>query len=492
MLLKKILNFFLFGSTMFFAAGAPAVGGGAGAGTGGGEGGGVGSGEGSGPIATWGPPVVGDKGGSSDGEDEGDGRAAVGGDEGESGEDLELSDGELGEGEGAEEGEGRSEQTFKQFLESIKNGLTAQDPKVAKQAEKQLKRIYGENQQFREAGFESPEEARELTDRLETLGGIEGIEKETGEAATLWNMIGAGDPAILDTLQKDYSEGLTKLFGPYVDRMAQMAPAVYAHKFARVFMATIGKESAGKMSALVALNQMMKIEGVRESEEFQRVAEVINEIDALAKKEPEGLLGNEKLTKRERELQAEKQELVKQRLGGQAAPILKSGAAKAVQARLGDKKLGPKALKQVLVWTQTEFARLSAKDAESKSNREALLAAGEHDKWLRNVKSITKRLMPLAAKAALRKYRGISGDTSSENERRRAEGSSRREAGGGGTSAGTIRTNKALVDQLVKDKMIDWDRMKIEAKKNGKDVEDMFSFDRAYFKKGDPRHLYRY
>ena len=32
--------------------------------------------------------------------------------------------------------------------------------------------------------------------------------------------------------------------------------------------------------------------------------------------------------------------------------------------------------------------------------------------------------------------------------------------------------------------------MKIEARKNGKDVEDMFTFDRAYFKKGDPRNLY--
>jgi hypothetical protein len=480
-----LLNTFFFGPSLFFASGAAPIGGGGGGTEGGG--GGAGAGEGSGPIATWGPPKTdgGDKG--EGGEGAGEDRASVHGDDGAGSEVDDLGDEFSGEDDETVGDSEESTQTFKQFLDSIKTGLTSEDPKAAKTAEKQLKKIYGENQQFREAGFETPEEARELTDRLEAMGGIEGIETETGEAATLWNMLGAGDPAILDTLQKDHGEGLVKLFSPYVDRMAQVAPAVYAHKFARVFMATMNEASAGQISALAAINQLMKVEGVQDSEAFQRIAEVINHIDAIAKKEPTEAIGSEKLTKRERELQAEKAELTKQKLGGQAAPLLNAGAKNAIATRLNGQKLSQQAMKQVIAWTHAEFAKLAAKDATAKRNREALLEAGEHDKWLRNVKAISKRLMPLAAKAALRRYRGIAGNTSTEADKRKAEGSSRREAGGGGTSGGTIRTNKAPDPKIV-----DWDRMKIEAKKNGKDVEDMFTFDRAYFKKGDPRHLYRY
>ena len=223
------------------AAGSSAIGGGGG--DAGGTGGDAGGGGAAPPIATWGPPKTGgaDDGGADHRAISDDTLGGEGG--GEEDSERQVLDGEFGDD--AERGEAEVSQTFKQFLDSIKTGITSEDPQVAKKAEKQLKRIYGENQQYREH-FESPEAAREVSERLESLGGIEGIETETGEAAKLWNMFGAGDPATLDALDKDgYGEGLVKLFSPYVDRMAQKAPAVYAHKFAKVFMATMNEAPVG-------------------------------------------------------------------------------------------------------------------------------------------------------------------------------------------------------------------------------------------------------
>ena len=189
---------------------------------------------------------------------------------------------------------------------------------------------------------------------------------------------------------------------------------------------------------MAALNQLIKVAGVKESPEFSRVAEVINRINEIAEQEPKTAEGSETLNRKERELKAQEANLKKQALAGKAAPLLSKGAKGAIEARLNGRKLGTEAMKQVTAWTHDEFAKLASKDVTADRNRKALLATGEKDKWLKQIKSVSQRLMPLAAKAALRKYNGISGTSEKNAETRKAEGNSRREAGGGGTSAGTI------------------------------------------------------
>lgn len=374
------------------------------------------------------------------------------------------------------------------FPKDIFDKLSSQDPAVKKQAEKQIKRWFFENSRFREAGFESPEEARNLVDKLESWGGVEGIEKETQEAATFWTMLDAGDGGLLDTLEKEHGEGMKKLMPALMDRFQNSDPAGFSHKFAGIFMATLGASKAGEMSALLAFNQLAKkFPDIRKSDEFAKIAEVINAVNDIAQRSPEPAKVDSKLSEREKQLKQQENQLKNQALAGKATPVLGKWATNAMNVAFKGTNLTKEGKKDVIGRIHTEFAALVDKETDRKAARKAFLDSGETEKWLKMVDSDAKRIMPQAARRAKRWYDGITGKTDKTAQERTAEGQSRREAGGGGTTGGTIRTGTPDAKQ------VDWGRMRAEAAKAGfKDSEDMFMFGRKYFKRGDPRNVYSY
>jgi hypothetical protein len=140
---------------------------------------------------------------------------------------------------------------FKDLLEQLKS----QDPAVVKAAEKQMKRDFFENRRYKQIpGMESPEKARELVDKLETFGGVEGIEQSRSENVATWEMLANGDPALLDKLEKTHAEGISKLAPHVLERFEKLDPNGWAHSMAEVFMATMSQAPAGGISALAAIN----------------------------------------------------------------------------------------------------------------------------------------------------------------------------------------------------------------------------------------------
>lgn len=471
-MLKLLLNFWLSPLLLTFAAGAPAVGGGGGEGApagGGDSGGGTTVAE---PTVTWGEPRY--EEGTTEGADTGnveDDSEAGAGDEGEVFEGF--------------EGDDIASDTAKSPKEVLE-GLRSQDPAVAKQAEKQVKRWFFENQRYKETGLESPEEARELVDKIEGWGGVEGIERETAEGATFWTMLDAGDPGLMASLEKDHAEGLLKLIPAAIDRYAELDSKGYAHKMANVFMATLSEAPAGGISALAAFNALAKIPGVKESEDFKRIAEVINAVHDISKQAPAKPTNDPKLTERERKVQEQEQNMKTQALAGKATPVLSKYANSAGAQAFKGIKLTEAGKKEVINRIHAEFAKLAGKETDRKKARQALLASGETEKWLKMVDADAKRIMPMAARMAKRWYDGISGASKKQSQERRAEGETRREAGGGGASGGTVRT------AVPKNEVIDWGRMRAECVKQGfKDHEDMW-LARRYFKKGDPKTTYSF
>jgi hypothetical protein len=131
-----------------------------------------------------------------------------------------------------------------------------------------------------------------------------------------------------------------------------------------------------------------------------------------------------------------------------------------------------------------EYAQLAKKDADFQKNAKALLAAGDTEKFVKLCKANMERTMPMAAKRVWRKYAGIAGLNEADKTQRRAEGDARREAGGGGASTGTIKT------ATPKPQDVDWARMRSEFGRDKSD--DMFMFQRKYYKKGDSKNTYSY
>lgn len=352
---------------------------------------------------------------------------------------------------------------------------------------KQAKRWYFENGRYKAIpGLETPETARELVDRIEGWGGVEGIERETGEAANLYKMLGAGEVGVLDALEKEYSDGLAKLGPAFIDRFQKLDPAGWNHKMATTFMATV--TSSGMVQALETLGDLKAVQDSPEAKKLiEKIVKVVNAVNEHAVNAPTRDLSpdQKKLDARAQELSQKENALYQKGVAAQVVPVMKQAGIAALKAVLGNRQLNQEARTNLLADLNLEYSTLAKQDAAFQKNAKALLAANETEKFIKLVKSNIERTMPLAARRVWRKYAGISGLSKDESGQRKAEGQNRREAGGGGAPSNTIKVAKTPAAGDV-----DWGRMRAEF---GRDkAEDMFLFQHKFYKKGDAKNTYTY
>lgn len=493
MICHLLTRVFLPSFLMMFAAGTvPPPGGGSGAGGGGDKGGagggaGTGGGEGAEPSMGW----AGDEGG-------GDGGTT----------DDRTTDGEEGAGtegdfedfgsESDEEGDTTkgAPKSLKEFVESIEKGLTSQDPNIKKAAEKELKKIYNERQRYQQ-NFKTPEEATSFVEKVDALGGIEGIESEMGETATFLNGWAAGDEGVISQWMKDNGEGLAKSMPVVAKLWRENDLPGWQHHHASTFMATLrGAGANGEPSLISSFNSLTKNQefvalaqktpAIQEA--FDRIAEVINAVDATAKQNPTRDLSpeQEKLTKRERELKTKENQLYETHLNTRVTPLLNKSAERFITAVAKGRKFTPEQKKDLVADAVAAFSAIAKKDDAFQKSAKSLKAAGETDKFLKLLKSRVERSMPLAARNVWRKYAGIGGLTDEQRNQRKADGQGRRESGGGSTSSNAIRVKRP--EGWKESSQIDWDGMNAIAKKYGvEDGQDLFSQKHLFMKKGDKR-----
>ena len=75
-----------------------------------------------------------------------------------------------------------------------KSGIPAKYKKLFKE-DKELRSIYFQNKEYAKI-FETPQKAAAIAEKLELYGGIDGVEKDLGEMATIDQMFASGDPAV--------------------------------------------------------------------------------------------------------------------------------------------------------------------------------------------------------------------------------------------------------------------------------------------------------
>lgn len=367
---------------------------------------------------------------------------------------------------------------------ALKQALAA-NPELFKAVKKEL----SENSRYKQA-FESPEAAREVTERLESLGGIEGIESESKEWSTVYEMFSTGDPGVIDYWAKENPQALAKLFPHVYDRIAQTDPVVWAHKAAGTFMAT-----AQQQGMISNLETLASLGGSTEQKNLiQKLIASFNAINDVSQRAPATDLTPQakELNDRAEKLKGQENQLYQKGVSQRVLPLINKTASAALAAITKGRKLTPEAKKDLIRDVNFEYSNLAKKDENFQKNAKALLAAGETEKFLKLVTSNLNRTMPLAARRIWRKYTGISGLSAAEGSQRRAEGQARTESGGGGTTLSVVKTNPP------NPRDVDWGRMRSEF---GRDVTDeVFAFGkkginggiRFYYKKGDQKTIFTY
>lgn len=281
---------------------------------------------------------------------------------------------------GDDETEIEPEKFTSEQYKALKQAL-AQNPELFKA----VKREISENSRYKQV-YESPEVARQFADRVEALGGIDGIEQESAEWSKVFQMFQSGDPGVIDYWAKDNPQALSKLFPHVYDRIAQSDPAMWGYKAAGTFMAT-----AQQQGMLTAIETLSKLKAVADSPEAKNLVnsliESFNRIDAVSQKAPTQDLTPEaqKLSEREKQLKQQETDIYQRGVSQQVAPLVRKAANNALSAMLKGRNLKPDAKAELLKDVNREFSTLQKKDENFQKNAKALLAAGETEKFVKLV-----------------------------------------------------------------------------------------------------------
>jgi hypothetical protein len=298
-------------------------------------------------------------------------------------------------GDDAEDSEALSPEKFSsEQYKALKTALAA-NPELFKA----VKREISENSRYKQV-FDSPEAAREATDKIDALGGLESIEQESQEWAKVEEMFSRGDKAVLDYWAKDHPQAIAKLFPHVYDRVAELDPQGWAYKAAGTFMATAQQQ--GMIASIETLAAMPAIANSPEAKNLvAKIVESFNKINAVSQHAPTSDLTPEAKTLADKEKSLKEQEtsLYHKGVSQQVVPLLNKQAVNALSAVLKGRKLGGEAQKALRSDVIKEYSALAQKDATFQKNAKALLANNETEKFIKLVTSNISRTMPLAAAA---------------------------------------------------------------------------------------------
>ncbi len=313
-LLSFLLNHFMFAGTMFFAAGAAALGdlgggGGAGAGDGAGDAGPADGGDGTG--------ADGDAGGA-------DGDAGV---EGAG----EPADGTTGDGQATDPnapvdlGDGRSVPgKIKKLFDLAKTAGV----------EKEVKQLYFANQRLAKAIPGGVNGAIELAKSVEQLGGVEGIEALQSDIDTYHQdseLFERGDPKWVETAFQENPDAALKAFNHSLSYVSEHNPEHYDHVMAKVVLDTLDNGSPVGVIYNLLAGQKDNPQALKAAEQLARWYNTIKDIAAKA---PEKKVDAQQKKLSDREAQVEQREMGTRytQVNSAVFPVLKSHVTRTLEA----------------------------------------------------------------------------------------------------------------------------------------------------------------
>lgn len=154
------------------------------------------------------------------------------------------------EGDKAKGGKGDDDIDLRKSSKEIRDALNKfrdADPNN-KAAAKLLRTALGHDIAYQES-FKTPEEARVFKAQVEAIGGLPALtqmQEQIAYSQEIDAQTEAGDPAILETMAKDFPQGFAKLAAPYLDKLLQMdekayGKAIQPHLFDNLEKAGVGE-----------------------------------------------------------------------------------------------------------------------------------------------------------------------------------------------------------------------------------------------------------
>ena len=354
--------------------------------------------------------------------------------------------------------------------------LLKSDPVALRQA----KRAHFENREFKRF-FKSPKEAEAQVKRIETLGGLDHVEKESGEWSTIYAGFQAGDPGVIDAWLGENPVGLAKLTAPYLEKLAKANPKVFSHEMAKVFVSTLYQQDASGMSTVTALNQLSN--AVADNPEASKllgfVAKQLNEIYNLSNQVPD------ELTKTVAQTQAaepvtnnERFQMHLQTVNARTQPIVQTAVKQALKTALKGRKISSAMENDLAQEIESQFNKMSQKNVDFNENGKALLTSKETDKFIRLLKAHLVRTLPIAAKNVVRKYASFGGTDAVSQPR---------EPSAGASVPGTLKYTGRMIQGAPDPAVLDYQRMRASSKDG---IMDMLAKRQAFLK--GKKEIYTY
>ena len=349
-ILKLLLTWLCFGSTMFFAAGAV-----------------IDAGAGDGAI---------DDGGSDEGAGDG---AAAGGEEDAAGAGEDDPDRSAdGADRGAEKaGDGR---TLPKEVQTALKALKEAHPEHAKALE-ELRKSYFSSKQHGEF-FKTPAEARQAKAALDLVGGHEGIATLQSKVAAVEQIdsaLEAGDPQVIDDIAADFPDGFKKIAPAFLDKLQSLDPAAYAKTLQPHVFASM--EAAGLGPVLSAIEQAVNANDLAKAKDLlgKSLAWYAGQKQQAGTRtksdDPERL----KFENERKQFEQTKEKSFREDIGRQTMQNQRDQVTKALAPYLKTKALSADAKADLIDGIDREIQRLLKADGTYQSQVKALLTGKTRD-----------------------------------------------------------------------------------------------------------------
>ena len=373
---------------------------------------------------------------------------------------------------------------------NIKEALKAK-PELLKQVEKN----HYELRQWQKSGFKTPAEVTAFTKgindlatslgRADGLKGVEAIKAEAQEWATVMAGLSAGDPAVIDQMFDDNTEGLTKLAGPYLTKLATSAPAAFQYEISKIMMATLNASDTTGLNVIAAYNQLAAKYGddPDAAKLLNRLHSVFDAIYKTAQKAPEtAAQTNPQLEARQKALDDRETGMYHNTIANKGKSIVDSAIEQGLSKAFAKGKLSDDAKDELRANVLRALQAAQGADDVYKKNAWDCLNSKDDDGFLKTIKASIVRHLPGILRKQSRLFTGIGGE-------RKAEGQSHVETGAGAQTGTTqaVKYSGQLEQGAIPPKLIDYPLMRqIYGRAKSSDM----LFNRQALLKGKGRTIY--
>jgi hypothetical protein len=435
--LFKLQNL-IFAFTMFFAA-APVFGGG----------GGEGAGDGGGGDAQAGDNAGAGDGSEADAGAEGDGEA-------------------IDDGSGGDAG-GENSQTDPNAPVDLGNGRTvpAKIAKLFKLAkaqglEKEVRNLYFQNQLLTKKIPGGVKDAIHLVDRVEELGGLEGIESLQSDIQTYQDdaeQFASGDPKWIETGFQENPEASLKHFNHALAVVGEQFPEHYDHVMAKVVLETL--DNGSPIGAIYNL-----LAGLKDNPQAKAAADKLaawyNAVKETASKLPEKKVDarEKKLTEREQQQEKREMDTRYKQVDAETFPALRGYVAKALQGEAKLKSLDlekladeyPGEFRSMKNEIQQEIQKLALKDQRFIDKYYALVKKGDIKRAVAHLNAKHEKIVPDVVREVAGRYgfmRGKKAAANAGNKDGKNNAGAGNDKGNANANAGWTRVNQKPANHLI-------------------------------------------